>query len=84
MVTTIVIIALVYLIGLLFTWKMIMDSNISDEPNNPSNLSPFWSFIWPIFWLKTIPVFRELHREEKGGKENSELNCRRNEWESKP
>lgn len=63
-----------YLIGVWFTHRMIVDSNIpdtnpypcsSDPEPNPSNLSPTWALIWPIFWLKTIPVFLTLQREEK-------------------
>lgn len=67
----IIIILLVYLAGILFTRRMIVDSNIPDTNPNPGlpddnpNLSPLWAFVWPVFWLKTVPIFYELHREEK-------------------
>lgn len=67
-----IIIALVaYLVGMLFTHRMIVDSNIPDtnpqpgSPDNNPNLSPTWALIWPVFWLKTIPIFYELHRKGK-------------------
>lgn len=60
-----IIILLVYLAGFLFTRFMITSSNIPDDAPNPSNLSPTWAFIWPVFWLKTIPVFVELKREKR-------------------
>lgn len=56
---------LVYIAGFLFTRYMITSSNIPDAGPNPSNLSPTWAFIWPVFWFKTIPFFIDLHRGEK-------------------
>ena len=70
----IIIFSSVYAIGTLLTWKMIVDSNIPnishqlgslDSEPAPQNLSPLWSFMWPVFWLKTIPIFCEIQREEK-------------------
>ena len=66
-----IVIALAYLVGIMFTHRMIVDSNIPDtnpqpgSPDNNPNLSPLWAIIWPVFWLKTVPFFYELHYEEK-------------------
>lgn len=69
-----VIALLVYLVGMLFTHRMIVASNIPDTPqepaflkglSNPPNLSPLWAFIWPVFWLRTIPIFYKLRCKEK-------------------
>lgn len=67
----IIVALLVYLVGALFTHRMIVDSNIPDtnpqpgSPYNNPNLSPAWALMWPVFWLRTIPIFYELHCEEK-------------------
>ena len=69
--SSISIVAIVYLLGMLFTSRMIVDSNIPDtnpqpgSPDDGSNLSPAWALIWPVFWLKTIPIFYDLHCKEK-------------------
>lgn len=72
-------ILIVYLIGILFTTVTITNSNIPnvnpqpgspDRKPNPSNISPLWALVWPFFWLKTIPIFIALHREQKSKERN--------------
>lgn len=63
---------IIYFMGILVTGRMIIDGNMpsaNPQPGTPdsksSNISPSRALIWPVFWIKTIPVFMNLSKEEK-------------------
>lgn len=64
-------ILLFYVAPMLITHRLIVannvTANINPQPGSPdprNGLSPAWALICPVFWLKTIPIFFELQREE--------------------
>lgn len=60
------VVLLIYMIGFISTTFLLMDfENYCRKEKGHMGLPIFWSFIWPLFWIKVVKV----KRQRKGAKE---------------